>query len=56
MAGPRSPAVEQKAVCASCLVREECLAYALAESITEGVWGGMTTRERRELRSRRPSP
>jgi WhiB family redox-sensing transcriptional regulator len=44
-----------KAFCAGCLVRTECLAYALDERIEHGVWGGMTERERRALLRRRPT-
>ncbi|MGW1617353.1 WhiB family transcriptional regulator [Streptomyces sp. NPDC002285] len=44
-----------KAVCSGCLVRTECLAYALDNRIEHGVWGGMTERERRALRRRRPT-
>jgi WhiB family redox-sensing transcriptional regulator len=36
-----------KRVCASCDVREQCLDYALATGQTEGVWGGLTPRQRR---------
>lgn len=41
-----------KAVCAACLVRSECLQYALDERIKDGVWGGTSERERRKLRSK----
>jgi WhiB family redox-sensing transcriptional regulator len=44
---PTEPA---KAVCARCLVRQECLAYALAAGIPLGIWGGTSGRERRALR------
>lgn len=37
-----------KAVCSGCTVRVECLAYALLNRETDGVWGGMTERERRQ--------
>jgi WhiB family redox-sensing transcriptional regulator len=40
----------QKAVCSGCLVRDECLAYAMATGVTCGVWGGTSERERRQLR------
>ncbi|MFJ5221048.1 WhiB family transcriptional regulator [Streptomyces sp. NPDC088354] len=43
-----------KAVCKGCAVRTECLAYALDHRIEDGVWGGMTERERRALLRRRP--
>lgn len=44
-----------KAVCASCVVRVECLADALDNRVEFGVWGGMTERERRALLRRRPN-
>jgi WhiB family redox-sensing transcriptional regulator len=40
-------------VCARCPVRQPCLAYALDNGITHGVWGGLTERERRVLRAPR---
>lgn len=43
-----------KLICAPCPVRDECLAEALDNRITIGVWGGMTERERRALLLRRP--
>jgi WhiB family redox-sensing transcriptional regulator len=42
-----------KAVCAGCVVREDCLEYALANSEKFGVWGGMAERERRKVRRAR---
>ncbi|MBK3640951.1 MULTISPECIES: WhiB family transcriptional regulator [Streptomyces] len=44
-----------KALCSGCVVRTECLAYALDQRIEFGVWGGMTERERRALLRRRPT-
>ncbi|MEU6067587.1 MULTISPECIES: WhiB family transcriptional regulator [Streptomyces] len=44
-----------KAVCTGCVVRTECLAYALDNRIEHGIWGGMTERERRALLRRRPT-
>lgn len=42
-----------KAICATCSVKPICLAVAL-ESDELGIWGGMTTNERRKfLRERR---
>ncbi len=38
-----------KALCRSCKVRRECLAYALGRH-EQGVWGGTNEEERRELR------
>jgi WhiB family transcriptional regulator, redox-sensing transcriptional regulator len=47
---------EAKAICAQCPVREACLEYALTTREKEGVWGGLTARERRRvLRQRRKS-
>lgn len=43
---------EARSVCARCPVQQPCLAYAL-EAGVEGVWGGMTERERRAIRCRR---
>jgi WhiB family transcriptional regulator, redox-sensing transcriptional regulator len=51
----RSPKADHRAVkvvCRACPVREECLAYALADETLQGVWGGTTERERREMRRR----
>jgi len=39
-----------RAVCAECLVRDSCLAYALEHDERDGVWGGLSTRERNHLR------
>ena len=41
----------QLKVCASCLVRLECLEYALADKTTVGIWGGSTATARRRLRA-----
>ena len=39
-------AAEAKAVCGRCLVRRQCLAFALQTRQMHGVWGGMTEEER----------
>jgi WhiB family redox-sensing transcriptional regulator len=45
-----------KAICDVCPVRVTCLEYAISAREKEGVWGGMTARERRRLvRQRRRS-
>jgi WhiB family redox-sensing transcriptional regulator len=45
------------AICARCPVRQQCLDYALRNSIRHGIWGGLTregrARERRR-QARRP--
>lgn len=42
-----------KAVCRECMVRDECLEYALETDQAFGVWGGMGERERKRERRRR---
>lgn len=37
---------EAKAICQTCPVRAECLAVALEEDHRDGIWGGLTERER----------
>ena len=44
---------EAKEVCRGCVVRVECLEYALANGEKFGIWGGMSERERRRIRRRR---
>jgi WhiB family redox-sensing transcriptional regulator len=45
-----------KDICGLCNVRESCLEYALEAREKDGVWGGLTARERRRLiRQRRRS-
>jgi hypothetical protein len=39
-----------KQVCATCPVRTECLAYALAHRERFGIWGGVVERERRRIK------
>jgi WhiB family redox-sensing transcriptional regulator len=41
-----------KAVCKSCPVRRECLQFALATRQSDGIWGGMSERERRVAHAR----
>jgi len=38
-----------KRVCSACDVRPDCLEYALTTRERNGVWGGMSERERRRL-------
>jgi WhiB family transcriptional regulator, redox-sensing transcriptional regulator len=44
-----------KAICARCLVRRDCLAFALRTKQADGVWGGMSEQERRQVNRRRPA-
>ncbi|NLT26396.1 MAG: WhiB family transcriptional regulator [Microbacteriaceae bacterium] len=41
---------DAKAICQTCLVRAECLQYALDNDERFGIWGGLSERERRKLR------
>lgn len=41
-----------KQVCNECVVRSECLEYALAHDQEFGVWGGLDQDERRALKRR----
>jgi WhiB family transcriptional regulator, redox-sensing transcriptional regulator len=41
---------DAKAVCAVCPVTSECLEFALRLNVAHGVWGGLSERERRNLR------
>ncbi|MEE1838123.1 WhiB family transcriptional regulator [Streptomyces sp. SP17KL33] len=54
--GNTGPALEQienaKAVCRTCPVLAQCLAFALETGQDAGVWGGMSEDERRSLRRR----
>jgi WhiB family redox-sensing transcriptional regulator len=40
-------------ICATCIVRDHCLDYALVHRIDHGVWGGSSERERRRILKRR---
>jgi WhiB family redox-sensing transcriptional regulator len=48
---PLAPSADQerraKAVCAGCPVVMECRVYALRVGEREGIWGGLTPKERR---------
>lgn len=44
---------EAKEVCRACVVREECLEYAIVNGEKFGIWGGMSERERRRVRRAR---
>jgi WhiB family redox-sensing transcriptional regulator len=39
-----------KTYCATCAVVAECLQYATSQGIEHGVWGGLTSIERRKIR------
>ncbi len=42
-------AEEAKSICAECVVRLSCLEHALAVRERDGVWGGLTEKERRRM-------
>jgi WhiB family redox-sensing transcriptional regulator len=46
---------QAKAICGRCLVRAECLAYALRDpdACANGIWAGTTPRERKALKRER---
>jgi WhiB family redox-sensing transcriptional regulator len=46
---------EAKRVCAGCLVRNECLEYALETGQRFGIWGGTTERQRRAMKPCKPA-
>ena len=43
-----------KAVCRRCIVRRQCLQYAVNTEEPHGIWGGMTEDERRRVTRYRP--
>jgi len=40
------------AICSTCTVRAECLDFAFEARLTEGIWGGMTSKQRRRAMRR----
>ena len=38
-----------KRVCEQCVVREQCLEYALEQRMDHGVWGGVSEKGRRRI-------
>lgn len=50
----QSPSAAIVALCSACPVRAACLDYALTLRITDGYWGGLTARQRRDLARGRP--
>jgi WhiB family redox-sensing transcriptional regulator len=44
---------DAKAVCQGCVVRQDCLEYALTNREKFGIWGGLSERERRRIRRER---
>jgi len=51
--GPALLQIEQaKAVCSSCSVIDDCLAWAMESGQDSGVWGGLSEEERYALKRR----
>lgn len=51
--GPALAQIEDaKRICRRCLVREECLQWALDAGQDHGVWGGLSEDERRAMKRR----
>ncbi len=52
--GTTGPALEQianaKAICSTCVVKQACLEYAVTTNQDDGVWGGTSEDERRQIR------
>ena len=42
-----------KKLCDMCVVRGECLRFALHNNLPNGIWGGATPNERKEMRRTR---
>lgn len=43
-----------KRVCARCPVQQQCLSFAMQVREPDGIWGGLTARERFELEPSQP--
>lgn len=44
---------QARAICDRCVVRDDCLEWALERPETLGVWGGKSDRQRRQIRATR---
>jgi WhiB family redox-sensing transcriptional regulator len=43
------PTTEAKAICARCPVRYDCREYAIEHRIPNGIWGGLSGRDRKKV-------
>lgn len=43
------PSAPAKAVCARCLVRRECADYAGTAVTVHGIWGGLSSKQRKQV-------
>jgi len=48
----RKQIIQAKEICASCVEQEPCLTYAVENNEEFGIWGGLTSAERRALQRR----
>jgi WhiB family redox-sensing transcriptional regulator len=46
-----SGGVEAAQICTECPVRLDCLAWALEHNESDGIWGGVSARRRRQMRA-----
>lgn len=44
---------ETERICRGCVFKAPCAAWAVTHPTEEGIWGGLTERQRRRLRRRR---
>ena len=51
--GDSSGVIRSRKICAQCPVANECLKYALKNTIALGIWGGLTESERQALSKKR---
>lgn len=49
----RKAVIEAKGICNSCPLTTSCLKYALTDKSLDGIWGGTTPNERRNIRRRK---
>lgn len=47
---PSSASILALALCRTCSVTVECLRVAMVEQIDDGIWGGLTSVQRKKLR------
>jgi WhiB family redox-sensing transcriptional regulator len=45
-----------KSICKSCPLTLDCLEYAMSDASLDGIWGGTTPRERKNMRRRKRVP
>ena len=52
--GDHGTAKQAKAVCRRCEVTEACLQFAIDNAFREGIYGGLSPKERQRISGRRP--